>query len=178
VKIGEKYLRGKVQVWILSFENARPERGPIDLPKVMYHVSPGRYLEKIRRNGIVPKSKSSRFDYPERTYLFGNAPKEILEDYGREKLLDLRRSGKMVSGDEGFHIFLISRESVERWGLYRSGKVVFYVDPFFSATGKTEDSVAIFTYDVIPPGLIGDTCVFVEVDEDGEIGRKKRIMFR
>ena len=41
--------------------------------KSLYHVTTADVLSKIKRNGLVPKSKSSKFDYPDRVYLFNNA---------------------------------------------------------------------------------------------------------
>ena len=35
-------------------------------------------LSKIKKHGLVPKSKSSKFDYPDRVYLFNNATQDMV----------------------------------------------------------------------------------------------------
>lgn len=37
--------------------------------RCLYHISPSIYEEKILKQGLVPKSKNDKFDYPDRIYL-------------------------------------------------------------------------------------------------------------
>ena len=167
-----------LDVRIGVFEKVKPGSAPVDLPDVLYHVSPGRYLEKIRRNGLVPRSKSSRYSYPERIYFFGKYERDIMLDYGREKVMDLRKGEKQIDGDEGFCIFLIGRRTLEGWNMYKEGKVVFYMDPMFRKKDADRSGMGLFALEPIPPRIINDEFIFVEVGDDGEIGKISRKKFR
>jgi len=37
--------------------------------KYLYHLSPTKYENKILKNGLIPKSKNDKFNYPYRVYL-------------------------------------------------------------------------------------------------------------
>lgn len=50
-----------------KFDNSK-----IEIPAVLYHVTHERHLDKIKKIGLVPKSKSKKAFHSERIYLFKN----------------------------------------------------------------------------------------------------------
>lgn len=47
---------------------------------LLYHITPERYVSKIKQIGLCPKHKNQRFYYPERIYLFSDdAPMSYIE---------------------------------------------------------------------------------------------------
>jgi len=49
----------------------------LDMPKVLYHVSDSIYNNKIKKIGLIPKSKSKLSNHPDRIYLTDNLKKAI-----------------------------------------------------------------------------------------------------
>lgn len=44
----------------------------IKFPKVLYHATPSKYANKVKKIGLTPKSKAIRLQYPDRIYLASN----------------------------------------------------------------------------------------------------------
>ena len=128
----------------------------------LYHVTDLRKLGKIRRNGLVPASRSDRFDYPDRVYLFNNADMRTIFDYietkaaaaGLDKAVVLKIDGRAL------------RSSVP----FKTGKNRFYVDHMFEdGTGPVKAN-AVFTYGNVRPDLIDDEILVVEL-ADGRVAK-------
>lgn len=111
----------------------------------LYHVSPSYYEKKIIKNGIVPKHKNSRFNYPERVYLLDG---DIDEGYilGLAYQLSLVKDGD--ADDNGFDIYqnndLYSVFKIDVDKLPKN--IRLFKDPNYKG--------GIFTPDNIPPGAI------------------------
>ena len=120
----------------------------------LYHVSPLKYLDKIRRNGLVPGSKSKEFGYEDRVYLFNDMPIDRVLQYGKDKA--------KVIGDSGFCLFSIQRDNLRSMNTYKSGKLKFYVD---SAYGTENGVEALFTYGNIPLSVIDNEFKIYPIDD-------------
>ena len=119
----------------------------------LYHVSPLKYLDKIRRNGLVPGSKSKEFGYEDRVYLFNDMPIDGILQYGNDKA--------KITGDSGFCLFSIQRDNLRSMNTYKSGKLKFYVD---SAYGTENGVEALFTYGNIPLSVIDNEFKIYPID--------------
>lgn len=137
-----------ITVYAIAFE-ARYTELKVDFDKKLYHVVPMRILDKIRKNGIVPRCGSTEFKYPERVYLFNKAKLTSIENYGKTK------------SPEGFCILSIDSEKLKNDPQYKSGKMRFYLDPAFTPTDDEDvrSSMAVFTYSNIRPELIDNDIV-------------------
>ena len=141
--------REDVAVLVVQFEARYSRDNKPKLDDVLYHVSPMRYLPKIRKNGLVPRSKSDEFKYNDRIYLFNGCPMERILEYGRYKARDIN--------DRGFCLFSIQTEKLKSLDTYKNGNLPLYVDWSF-------DSQAVFTYNNIPLSVIDDTCTMYYLD--------------
>ena len=112
--------------------------------KVLHHVAPLKYLNKIRRNGLVPKSKSSEFKYDDRVYLFNNMPLDGILQYGERKT--------QTVGDSGFCLFSIDYGKLSSLEAFKDGRLKFYVDNAFD--NNNGGAEALFTYSNIPLSVI------------------------
>ena len=108
--------------------------------KVLHHVAPLKYLQKIRRNGLVPRSKSSEFEYDDRVYLFNKMPLEGVLKYGERKTRTV--------GDSGFCLFSIDYGKLSSLETFKDGRLKFYVDNAFD--NNNGGAEALFTYGNIP----------------------------
>ena len=106
----------------------------------LYHVAPLKYLNKIRKNGLVPKSKSSEFEYEDRVYLFNNMPLGGVLQYGEYKASQ--------AGDSGFCLFSIDYGKLSSLETFKDGRLKFYVDNAFDNNNGMAQ--ALFTYGNIP----------------------------
>ena len=130
----------EIEVMIVQME-ARFSKDKFKVSSILHHVAPLKILKKIRKNGIVPKSRSSEFNYSERVYLFNSAPLETMLKYGEYKAREEK--------DDGFCLFTIRKGELDR--LNKHGECNLYMDWGFS--GK-DNPVALFTYGNIPPSAI------------------------
>lgn len=173
----------KITLTSISFEAKYTDFDPV-LYGYLYHVVPSRYIEKVRKNGLVPKSGSSFFDYDERVYLFRVEDRVSMEDYASNKTLGLRlkkneehekRKNKDLdrTDDSGFYVLRIDVDELKRSDLYRKGKLRLYLDPSFSREFDCKDSIAVFTYNNIPKNMIEKEILFCKVDDLGGIAERK-----
>lgn len=130
-----------------------------DLSGALLHVSPIRYEQKILRNGLIPYSKSLKFGYPPRVYLFNRCPRHKVLKYGMYK------AGSV--GDRGFCLYMVKKDKLLSDPIFKDGKQRFYLDPAFSASEIT-DQTAVFTYGNIPLRIIEKTYLRITVSENGE----------
>lgn len=158
----------KIGILDLSFET-RYSRLDLDLSENLFHVAPHRYFNKIRQRGLVPRSSKDLFNYPDRVYLFCHDDIERLKSYGKMKL-STSCFNKHTDEDGGFDIYKISRDNLLNHRLYKSGKMVFYVDSHYRGGlfPPNDEGVyqAIFTYNNIPPELLEDDTMHFEIGDD------------
>lgn len=170
------------QIKILDITvEARYNDMPYEMSDVLYHVSPARYFAKIRKRGLVPNSKSTEFEYPERVYVFNKQNILNLENYGVNKTMSIPH---LKSLDDGkFCIFKIDGKKIKTSSEFQSGKLKFYIDGSFTPDDNGPDDIALYTYDVICPKYILDDVMVYDVDfETNDFkyeminGRKQPIM--
>jgi hypothetical protein len=98
------------------------------IPPILYHVTHERHIEKIKKIGLVPKSKSKKSFHSERIYLFKN--KEMAEEIAKEfSKLDYKFEHNYI---------LLEIDSSKISG------IKLHVDPNLKDGG-------FYTYDNIPP---------------------------
>ena len=103
--------------------------------KVLYHLSPLPYKDRILKNGFVPKSGNSIFKYPDRTYFFlGNMGKKVVESW-----ITVFKSKNKKYGDKPYCLYTIDVKKLPR-------NIDFYSDPNLKG--------AIYTMDNIAPNVI------------------------
>ena len=112
----------------------------------LYHVAPLKYLNKIRRNGLVPKSKSTEFEYDDRVYLFNRMPLDGILQYGEYKASQ--------AGDSGFCLVSIDYGNLSSLETFKDGRLKFYVDNAFDNNNGMAQ--ALFTYGNIPLSVMDD----------------------
>lgn len=168
-----------IELFLATFE-AKFFEPEAELSETLYHVTPSRYFEKVKSQGLIPRSKSDRFQYPDRVYLFNKASISDIIRYGGIKLSLLKKhhSNQYVN-DNGFYIFAIKKEKLESYQPYVDKKTIFYYDPCYDGgMGGLEESKGIFTYNNIPRSLMEDTCWYYEVDLAGNIKPKGEISLK
>ena len=100
-----------------------------DMPQYMYHVTDQKYVPKIMKIGLTPRSKQKHSNHPDRIYLLD----------GTDGIDDI------LSGGLGDHIEKIALLKIDKSKL--SSKIKFYVDPQFPVKG-------VYTYTNIPSNSI------------------------
>ena len=158
----------KIVVYSVMFE-AKYTEIDVKFDEKIYHVIPTKSLEKVRRGGLAPRYNSKEFEYPERIYFFNNAPKDTIVGYG------------ITRSPGGFCILSIDSDRLKSDPLFKSGKMKFYADPLFTPddTDDVIDSVALFTYSNVRPGLIDDDVVeYVPVVENPRRKEDFRVVHR
>lgn len=135
----EHALKDEIAVVRVQFEAKFPA-DRFRFAPTLYHVAPLKYLNKIRKNGLVPKSKSSEFEYEDRVYLFNNMPLGGVLQYGEYKASQ--------AGDSGFCLFSIDYGKLSSLETFKDGRLKFYVDNAFDNNNGMAQ--ALFTYGNIP----------------------------
>ena len=103
--------------------------------RVLYHISPLPYKDRILKNGFVPKSGNSIFKYPDRTYFFlGSIGKKEAEGW-----ITVFKSKNKKYGDKPYCLYTIDVKKLPR-------NIDFYSDPNLKG--------AIYTMDNIAPNVI------------------------
>ena len=127
-----------------------------EFQKYLYHVTFINKLKKIKKYGLILYSKSHKFDYPDRVYLFNTSNINIILNYAREKCEAIKQ--KQV------FILKISSEKLQKSSLYKNGKMTFFVDSMFKF--KKSDTNAIFTYNNIPNYLISEDILKISFSDN------------
>lgn len=99
-----------------------------------FHVSPIRYVDKILKNGLVPKSKNNFLIYPDRVHLIYNDGNHD-NPYMMADMLYTVDGNKHNNGE--YALFGVSTKGLDNVKFYRDWNV--------------EDFEAYFTYENIPP---------------------------
>lgn len=104
--------------------------------KVLYHISPLPYKERIMRRGFIPKSGNSVFNYPDRTYFFlGLMGKKTVKEW-----IPIFKSKNKKYGDKPYTLYTIEVSKIPT-------NVTFYLDPNLKG--------GVYTMDNISPSAIG-----------------------
>ena len=96
--ISEHKYMNDIKILILQFEAKFP-KNKFEFADILLHVTPFKYLEKIKKFGLVPKSKSAEFKYDDRIYLFNQCSKNIaiyikyIKDWFYEKIFSVDFNG-------------------------------------------------------------------------------------
>lgn len=146
-------LMPELSIMVVQME-ARFTKGGFKIGDILHHVAPLKYLQKIRKNGLVPKSKSSEFNYSDRVYLFNRCPMDVVLEYGKSKARDV--------GDEGFCLFSVSRRKLD--ALNKHGNLNLYIDWAF---GDFDNPIALFTYGNIPSSVIDNEFKIYDLNDMG-----------
>jgi hypothetical protein len=108
---------------VFNFEKKYDES--IEVPKFVYHITDGKYLNKIKSIGLTPKTKSKLSSHPERIYVA----------LDKEDALGLWKRMKMFIPKEKGILLTINTEGLND---------TFYNDPNFQNKG-------VYTYNNISP---------------------------
>lgn len=129
---------------------------PDNVPRFLYHFTDIRNVEKIEKNGLIPKSSASGgFSYPNRVYFFTSMPSKesvlgIAEDM-------IHKSIKSV--DDIAIVKIDTKKAVE----YGKGRVIkYYKDPNIMFG-------SVFTYSHIKPEAIDSIFIY---DDDNKMWAK------
>ena len=103
----------------------------VGVPEFLYHVTEKKYIERIRRYGLINKSKKYIDNHPERIYFFNN-----IKDC--EEYIDFKQIITPI-------ILKIDVKTLDKLKLEKD-KIKFYEDPKYQPIIN-----AYYTYDNIPP---------------------------
>lgn len=102
--------------------------------KFLYHISLSIYEEKILKQGLVPKSKNDRFNYPDRIYLLKDNNEENIKS-----LILLLNEAKIEEKHYNYNVYKID--------LSKLTNTNFSIDYNYYP-------LAVFTADNIPPNAL------------------------
>ena len=103
--------------------------------KVIYHITPAYYVDKIKHIGLTPKSKNSQFDYPSRVYFIPGSAKTLI----RHLLPQLDDANKSKANQGYYAIITLELAKIPK-------HVRFFLDANALAS--------VYTNDNIPPTAI------------------------
>jgi len=106
--------------------------------KHIYHVTPVKYLDKIKAIGLKPSFKNKFFAYPERTYCF-------IEKTSPEKIYGLKQ--QLKQNEEKYCLLVLDVSKIP-------DTVCFYLDPNYK--------YGIYTKDNIPPTAIAEVYEMID----------------
>lgn len=102
--------------------------------KILYHISPLPYKNKILKRGFVPKSGNSVFKYPDRTYFFlGSVGKEEVKSW-----IPVFKSKNKKYGDKPYCLYTLDVSKIPR-------NVNFYSNPNLKNAIYTMDNISPYT---------------------------------
>lgn len=163
-KVAVQPLKKQIVIISVLFE-AKYNELKFDFADVLYHVFPIRLLNKIRKNGLVAKGNSNfndNFNYPDRTYLFNGASEDQIFDFM------LYKAKHEVSNT--YCICKVDGKAL------KSSSLQFYSDPMCL---DGDNSLAIFTYDVIPLKMLENKVLLLKLNKTHtKIMSKKVISLR
>lgn len=145
-----------IKILILQFEAKFP-KNKFEFADILLHVTPYKYLERIKKFGLVPKSKSSEFKYDDRIYLFNQCSKNIAINYGTYKAKE--------NNDDKFCVFRILKTNLVNYPNFKNGKLNFYIDSAFDNENGVK---AVFTYNNISLDLLEDECLVFDISNLSE----------
>lgn len=105
--------------------------------RYLFHCTPTKYVQKIMKNGLIPKSKNTLYLYPDRIFLMKG---DTLKSHQKEVLKAVQYIRNLgISFEDKYSLLTIDVSKIP-------DDVMMYNDP------NAED--AIFVYDNIPPSAI------------------------
>ena len=108
--------------------------------KVLYHASPKIVLDKIKKNGLTPRSKNAIFMYPDRVYCMKGISDKNLTPFQQRLVNGLKLTRKKdPDNPEENNEYVVITIDVSKLPDYTE----FYSDPM--------SKESVFTYDTIPP---------------------------
>lgn len=109
---------------------------------ILYHVTEERFLDKILKNGLIPKQKNNQIYYPDRIYFTYNL--DDSKEYINSKMFfyDLYPKDKKYQD-----LFKKTKFIILKIELPKDNNLIFYEDPNFKNKG-------IYTYENINPKYI------------------------
>ena len=126
-----------------------------ELSDELYHVTSYDTLKSIMKHGIVPHSvNNGNFQHPDRVYLFSNAPVVDIIEFMKRRF----------SLDQKMCIVKIDKDRLINSAEYKSGKMLFYIDPKF---GSSSSNVAIFTTSTLPSSFLDNEAACFHFDDAG-----------
>ena len=164
-----KTLDENIVVYKVQFEAKFPVT-PFKLNENLYHITFFSNLEKIKKHGLIPKSNSFLFDYPDRIYLFNSEDSQLMIDYFMQKI-----SSNVKQTNTKFCIIKIKKSSILNSHLYKNENLTFYIDSYFDYVNNAE---AIFTYNGIPANLIDDTCLVYDKNNKDWMSNPMSLKFK
>ena len=113
--------------------------------RFLYHITPSSCVKKILEQGLCPKTKNKKFQYPSRIYLFLNIPQKKISTILAQQLYQYIPQNEYSVKNKLYDTFSLLEIDVNKLGDL-DYNYVFYKDP------NTEGGV--FTVDNIPPHAI------------------------
>ena len=129
-------------LYIVVFEKRIQEKEPEEYKAqdYLYHITPISRLERIRKNGLTPKTHAKLSFHPERIYLF---PRELSDYEISYWVYQLSEKEKEQTIKDGYAVLKIDRE--------KCGNIKLFADPNMDGAAFTTDNIpptAITTYKV------------------------------
>lgn len=146
-------IRDDIVVLIVQFEAKYPN-SKFEIADVLLHIAPAKCFQKIKKQGLVPKSKSNEYSYMPRIYLFNQCSQKLALQYGQYKA--------NIEHDAGFYVFKIQKKNLISSPQWKNGKLSFYIDSAFECENCIE---AMFTYNNICLDLLDDVCLKYSLDD-------------
>jgi hypothetical protein len=75
-----------------------------NIPNVLYHVSPLRYIDKILKKGLSPRSGNKLTIHPERIYLTDS--EDVIEYFGRYLIEN--------QDEDGYCVYSVSTKNIDK----------------------------------------------------------------
>ena len=127
----DKILKGNNPVFV-QIEPKYDEPAHVSAEAQVYHVTPFRLVNKILKNGLVPKSEGKLSKHPDRIYLSygGKAAKIILQQ--------LRSRSIMLNKPEDFAVIKVDFNSIKNPKVDPNFDGGFYVTDYIPASALTQ----------------------------------------
>ena len=152
-----------ITCYCILFEAKYPAM-QFELNETLYHITYITNLEKIKKHGLTPKSKSFQFEYPDRVHLFNTDDTKLMIDYMLKKIKGTIRKIKGNTNANDFCILKIKKDAILNSSQFKDGNLIFYEDSRFDRYYSL-NALAIFTYNTIPSKLIDDHCLIYHLNE-------------
>lgn len=109
------------------------------IPNVLYHLTPDDNIDKIKKNGLIPKSKNRKSNYPGRIYLF----ESIAESNFLLRLLKL--NDKINNKIRTYSLIKLDLSGIS--------SIVIHTDPNYPIGFYTYDNIAPYNLEFLQSGL-------------------------
>lgn len=132
----EDYYKGDKRFLDLTYEPKYIDEADyiVRLNKVLYHLSPLPYKEKILSKGFIPKSGNTKFTYPNRSYFFlGNVGKNNVKEW----IPTFKYHNKKYKNTP-YCLYTIDVNKIPE-------DVTFYLDPNLKGGCYTADNISPYT---------------------------------